>query len=75
MADTVGVNYQWPRALHTALKILAEHDEATVKETLFRCVDREIGSRLLGEMWDPKLAKRLEAAGVEFDLGGYPVLR
>lgn len=72
MADTVGVNYQWPRPLHLALKTIAEYGGVTVKEALFRAVSSEIEFRVANE---PELAESLLAAGVVFGDDGYPVLR
>lgn len=72
MSDTVGVNYQWPAALHLALKTIAAYDQVTVKETLFEAVRRDIDKQVL---FDPDLAAALKEAGVRFGDDGYPVLR
>jgi len=38
MAETVGVNYQWPADLHAALKALAEKDGVSLRDELLEAV-------------------------------------
>jgi len=61
--DTVGVNYQWPRDLHGAIKELSKYDGISVKQELFEGAAYHLQARVGA---DPKCRQFLQNAGYKF---------
>ena len=61
MTDTVGVNYQWPKALHAARKLIAEYDGVTFKASLFGSEREYVEVRRDA---DPELDRLLKEKGL-----------
>ncbi|MFH2072432.1 MAG: hypothetical protein ABIJ75_06220 [Actinomycetota bacterium] len=61
MTDTVGVNYQWPKALHAARKLIAKYDGETFKASLFEAEAIDVTYR---RIVDPELDRLLKEKGL-----------
>ena len=61
MTDTVGVLYQWPKALHAARKLVAKYDGETFKASLFEAEAADVAYR---RITDPELDRLLKEKGL-----------